>query len=76
MSSENLPPLMFTSRGKAFEYFALLCKQGGSWEQFEINCKGGRIGDQAQDAATDQDPPNKKRKNRKSSHYFPLENPI
>jgi hypothetical protein len=51
--SENLAPLIFTSRGKAFEYFALLCKQGGSWEEFELNCKGGRLGDQARDAAVD-----------------------
>jgi hypothetical protein len=51
--SENIPPLVFTSRGKAFEYFALLCKQGGSWEQFELNCKGGRIAERAHTVAAE-----------------------
>jgi hypothetical protein len=41
--SEALNPIMFTSHGKAFEYWALLSKQGGSIMEFESMCRGGKV---------------------------------
>jgi hypothetical protein len=45
--SEGLTPVVFTSRGKAYEYWALMCKQGGSAGEFELMCKGGKIAQKA-----------------------------
>jgi hypothetical protein len=41
--SERITPLLFLSRGKGFEYWALLCKQGGNASEFEMMCRGGQI---------------------------------
>lgn len=45
--SENLGPVLFTSMGKGYEYYALMCKQGGSAGEFEMMCKGGKIAEKA-----------------------------
>jgi hypothetical protein len=45
--SESLGPLLFLTAGKGFEYWALLCKQGGSVSEFELMVKGGKIAQQA-----------------------------
>jgi hypothetical protein len=41
--SERITPLLFVSRTKGFEYWALLCKQGGNASEFELMCRGGQI---------------------------------
>jgi hypothetical protein len=38
-----------TTRGKAFEYYHLLCKRGGSYDEFMLNCLGGTINDTAKE---------------------------
>jgi hypothetical protein len=43
--------MMFTSHGKAYEYFSLLCLKGGSPSDFEDACRGGTIADVAQKVA-------------------------
>jgi hypothetical protein len=45
--SEMLTPMCYTSRGKGYEYWVLLCKQGGSDVEFEMMCRGGRIAEKA-----------------------------
>jgi hypothetical protein len=45
--SERLTPLLYLSPGKGFEYWALLCKQGGNASEFELMCRGGKIAQQA-----------------------------
>jgi hypothetical protein len=45
--SERLTPLLFLTAGKGFEYWALMCKQGGNVSEFELMCRGGTIAMQA-----------------------------
>jgi hypothetical protein len=45
--SENLGPVLFTSTGKGYEYYAFMCKQGGNAGEFEIMCKGSTIAQKA-----------------------------
>jgi hypothetical protein len=46
-SEAQAPGLLYQSHGKGYEYFALLCQKGGSYRDFEANCHGGRINEQA-----------------------------
>jgi hypothetical protein len=41
--------IQFTTRGKAFEYYNLLCARGGSYDEFMLNCRGGTINDTAKE---------------------------
>jgi hypothetical protein len=45
--SERLTPVLYLTPGKAFEYWALLCKQGGNASEFESMCRGGKIAESA-----------------------------
>jgi hypothetical protein len=41
--------IQYTTRGKAFEYYDLLCARGGSYDEFMLNCRGGKIHDNAKE---------------------------
>jgi hypothetical protein len=49
IGSEIPDVIQYTSRGKAFEYYHLLCKRGGSYDEFMLNCRGGTINDKARE---------------------------
>jgi hypothetical protein len=49
VGSEISDTIQYTTRGKAFEYFHLLCKRGGSYDEFMLNCRGGTINDKAKE---------------------------
>jgi hypothetical protein len=59
--SEALKMVAYTSRGRSFEYFALLCKKGGSHEDFELNCRGESISDSSSAGVVVQDLAREKR---------------
>jgi hypothetical protein len=49
VGSEISDTIQYTTRDKAFEYFHLLCKRGGSYDEFMLNCRGGTINDKAKE---------------------------
>lgn len=49
--SELLDGIVYMTRGKASEYFALLCKRGGSSRDFQDACRGAKIASEAEQAA-------------------------
>jgi hypothetical protein len=51
--SENLKTFLYLTPGKAFEYWALLCKQGGTAYDFELMCRGGKIAQLAVETVKD-----------------------
>jgi hypothetical protein len=49
IGSEIPDVIQYTNCGKAFEYYHLLCKRGGSYDEFMLNCRGGTINDEARE---------------------------
>jgi hypothetical protein len=49
VGSELSDVIQYTTRGKAFEYYNLLCARGGSYDEFMLNCRGGKINDNAKE---------------------------